>query len=128
MLRLCSASILAALSPIPSFRTQQADVFSSRFAPAHSSPSRILLRDEPVGLRREESLCRTPLPCAWRLPRPGRGKGGDFLFPAFCLLLSLPRLPQPLPEIFLPTLRQFFHSQRPPHRADLRLSIPFHNI
>ncbi len=38
------------------------------------------------------------------------------------------RPPQPFPEVFLPTLWQFFHSQRPPHRADLRLSIPFHNI
>src|SRR5216684_111024 len=50
-----------------------------------------------------------------------------FLFP-LSFLASVARLPYPLPEIFLPTLRQFWHSQRPPYRVDLRLPIPLRHI
>src|ERR1700694_3071548 len=41
----------------------------------------------------------------------------DLLGRAAPLGWKFPSLPQPLLEVFLPTLRQFFHSQRPPHRA-----------
>src|SRR5882762_823726 len=50
------------------------------------------------------------------------------LLSSFTFLVCLSRLPQPLPQIFLPTLGQFFHLQGPPHSADLRLSIPLHYI
>src|SRR2546430_700054 len=51
-----------------------------------------------------------------------------FLFSLFTFLFYLPRLPHPLSEVFLPPLSHLFPSQRPPHRADLRFSIPLHYI
>src|SRR2546430_717071 len=54
-----------------------------------------------------------------RYAREGMFSAFYFLVSIFTLLFYLPRLPHPLSEVFLPTLRQLFPSQRPPHRADL---------
>jgi hypothetical protein len=53
--RALALPVSSPLTPAPTrpFRTEQADAFSSRFAPAYSFPSRAVLRDESVGLRRE---------------------------------------------------------------------------